>query len=78
MHCLILSRLPGVTGGAALGKFAGDRNVGGRDVVAGDSGAHSFGQWAGVHCRGVAEVAVKAGHEDVVHRAWESVGERVL
>jgi hypothetical protein len=39
---------------------------------------YSFGQWAGVYCRGVAEVARKAGHEDVVHRAGESVGERVL
>ena len=40
--------------------------------------AHTFGQWAGVYCRGVAEVAEQSGHEDVVHRAWESVGERVL
>src|SRR5450755_4243836 len=68
----------GVAGGAALGEFAGDRYVGGCDVSARDPRAHSFGQWAGVHCRGVAEVAGKAGHEDVVHRAWESVGERVL
>jgi transposase InsO family protein len=33
---------------------------------------------AGVHCRRVAEVARETGHEDVVHRAWESMGERVL
>src|SRR5450432_3542447 len=44
-------------GGAAFGKFAGDRNVGGCDVGARDTRAHTFGQWAGVHCRGVAEVA---------------------
>src|SRR5450432_406027 len=68
----------GVASGTALGEFAGDRNVGGCDVGAGDSRAHTFGQWAGVHCRGVAEVAGKSGHEDVIHRAWESVGERVL
>src|ERR1700680_2307686 len=47
----------GVAGGAALGGFAGVRKVGGCDVSAGDSGAHTFRQWAGVHCRGVAEVA---------------------
>src|SRR5208282_1516004 len=68
----------GVTGGATLGEFAGDRNVGGCDAGARDTGAHTFGQWAGVHCQGVAEVAGHSGHEDVVHRAWESVGERVL
>src|ERR1019366_5655682 len=68
----------GVAGSAALGEFAGDRNVGGCDVGARNPGAHSFGQWAGVHCRGVAEVAGEGGYEDVVHRAWESVGERVL
>ena len=65
-------------GGAALGEFAGDRYVGGCDIGAGDTRAHSFGQWAGVYCRGVAEVAGKTGHEDVVYRARESVGERVL
>src|SRR5450759_5776144 len=68
----------GVAGGAAFGKFAGDRNVGGCDVGARDPRAYTVGQWAGVHCRGVAEVAGKSGHEDVVHRAWESVGERIL
>src|SRR5271170_937557 len=68
----------GVTGGATLGELAGDRNVGGCDAGAQDTGAHPFGQWAGVHCQGVAEVAGQSGHEDVVHRAWESVGERVL
>src|ERR1039458_4613463 len=68
----------GIAGGATLGKFAGDRNVGGCDAGARDPRAHSFGQWAGVYCRGAAEVAGQAGHEDVVHRAWESVGERVL
>src|ERR1700686_4233394 len=47
----------GAAGGAAFGKFAGDRNVGGCDVGARDTRAHTFGQWAGVHCRGVAEVA---------------------
>jgi transposase InsO family protein len=47
-------------------------------LVRGIPRAHSFGQWAGVYCRGVAEVARQSGHEDVVHRAWESVGERVL
>src|ERR1035441_8939442 len=50
----------GVTGGAALGEFAGDRNVGGCDVGARDTRAYSFGQWAGVHCRGVAEVDRKS------------------
>src|SRR5271168_4100309 len=40
----------GTAGGAALGEFAGDRNVGGCDAGARDTGAHSFGQWAGVHC----------------------------
>src|ERR1700733_8114588 len=35
----------GVAGGAALGEFAGDRNVGGCDVGARDTRAHSFGQW---------------------------------
>src|ERR1017187_3588069 len=68
----------GVAGGAAFGKFAGDRNLGGCDASARDSGAHTFGQWAGVHCRGVAEVVGQGGYEDVVHRAWESGGERVL
>src|SRR5271168_226260 len=68
----------GIEGGAALGKFASDRNVGGCDVGARDPRTHSFGQWARVHCRGAAEVAGESGHEDVVHRAWESVGERVL
>src|SRR5450631_1364613 len=68
----------GIAGGAAFGEFAGDRNLGGCDVGARNTGAHTFGQWAGVHCRGVAEVAGESGHEDVVHRAWESVGERVL
>src|SRR5271165_6682071 len=68
----------GVAGGTALGKYAGDRNVGGCDVGARDPGAHSFGQWAGVHCRRVAEVAGSVGYEDVVYRTWESVGERVL
>src|SRR5271155_5094167 len=38
----------GVAGGAALGEFAGDRNVGGCDVGARDSRAHTFGQWTGV------------------------------
>src|ERR1039458_4348344 len=32
----------GVTGGAALGEFAGDRNVGGCDVGARDTRAYSF------------------------------------
>ncbi len=59
----------GVAGGAALGESAADRNVGGCDAGARDPRAHSFGQWAGVHCRGVAEVVRKAGYEDVVHRA---------
>src|SRR6266853_248733 len=68
----------GIAGGTAFGEFAGDRYVGGCDVGARNTGAHSFGQWAGVHCRGVTEVAGKSGHEDVVHRARESVGERVL
>src|ERR1039457_2726193 len=68
----------GIAGGATLGEFAGDRNLGGCDAGARDPRAHSFGQWAGVYCRGVAEVAGQAGHKDVVHRAWESVGERVL
>jgi len=35
----------GIVGGAALGKFAGDRNVGRSDVGAWNPGAHSFGQW---------------------------------
>src|SRR5450755_3858019 len=68
----------GVASGAALGEFAGDRNVGGCDVGARDPGTHSFGQWAGVHCRRVAEVAGSVGYEDAVYRTWESVGERVL
>src|ERR1039457_833601 len=68
----------GVASGTALGEFAGDRNVGGCDVGTRDTRAHTFGQWAGVYCRGVAEVAEQSGHEDVVHRAWESVGDRVL
>src|ERR1019366_5483651 len=57
----------GVAGGAALGKFAGDRYVGRCDVGAGDSGAYSFGQWARVHCPGVAEVAGGGGGGDDVH-----------
>src|ERR1039458_7214025 len=65
----------GVAGGAALVKFAGDRNVGGCDVDARDTRAHSFGQWAGVHRRRVAEVARQSGHENVVHRAGESRSE---
>ncbi len=36
------------------------------------------GQRAGVYGRGVADVAGESGHPAVVHRAWESVGERVL
>ena len=40
-----------------LGSYACDRNLGGCDVGSRDPGAHSFGQWAGVHCRRVAEVA---------------------
>src|ERR1017187_7314689 len=68
----------GAASGTALGEFAGDRNVGGCDAGTRDTRAHTFGQWAGVYCRGVAEVAEQSGHEDVVHRAWESVGERVL
>src|ERR1700685_4260526 len=40
----------GATGGATLGEFAGDRNLGGCDAGARDLRAHSFGQWAGVHC----------------------------
>ena len=47
-------------------------------LVRRDSGAYSFGQWARIHCPGVAEVAGQVGHQDVVHRAGESVGERVL
>src|ERR1700678_1811412 len=68
----------GVAGGAALGKSAGHRNVGGCDAGARDPRAHTFGQWAGVYCRGVAKVAEQSGHEDVVYRTWESVGKRVL
>src|SRR5207249_3152909 len=68
----------GVESGAAFGEFAGDRNAGGCDAAARNPGAHPFGQWARVHRQRVAKVAGKAGHEDVVHRAWESVGERVL
>src|ERR1022692_141730 len=68
----------GTAGGAPLGEFAGDRHVGGCDVGARDPGAHPFGQWARVYCRGVAEVAGESGHEDVVHRAGKSMGERVL
>src|ERR1039458_1541167 len=41
------------------------------------AGVDPFGQWTGVYCRGVAEVAGKSGDEDFVHRAGESVGERV-
>ena len=67
----------GAAGSAAFGEFAGDRNVGGCDAGARDPGAHSFGQWAGVHCQGIAEVAGESGHEDVVHRAGKSVGERI-
>src|SRR5450759_5031220 len=69
---------PGVLGVAGGAAFGGDRNAGGCDVGAGDTRAYSFGQWAGVYCRGVAEVAGESGHEDVVHRTWESMGERVL
>src|ERR1019366_6654208 len=68
----------GVAGGTALGEFAGDRHAGGWDAGARNSGAHPFGQRTRVYCRGVAEVAGKAGHEDALYRAWESVGERVL
>ena len=74
----VYARVSGVASGAAFGKFAGDRNLSGCDAGARDSRAHTFGQWAGVHCQGAAEVAGHAGHEDVIHRAWESVGERVL
>src|SRR5450432_2077282 len=74
----VYAGVSGVAGGTASGKFAGDRDVGGCDVGARNSGAHPFGQRAGVYCRGVAKVAGQAGHEDVVHRAWESMGERVL
>ncbi len=50
------------------------------DVMLGarNPGAYTFRQWAGVHCPGVAEMAGEVGHEDVVHRAGESVGERIL
>ena len=64
----------GVAGGATFREFAGDRDVGGCDVGARDPRAHSFRQWAGVHCQGVEEVAGECGHEDDVHRAGEPVG----
>ena len=74
VHAGVLS----VAGGTALGEFAGDRHLGGCDVGARNPRAHTFGQWTGVYCRGVAKVAGQSGHEDVVHRAGESLGERVL
>src|SRR5215467_5984988 len=74
----VYAGVPGVAGGATLGKFAGDRNVGGCDVGARDPGTHSFRQWAGVHRQRVAKVAGEAGYEDVVYRTWESMGERIL
>ena len=46
-------------------------------LVRGIPRARSFGQRR-VHCEGVAEVVGESGHEDVIHRARESVGERVL
>src|ERR1035438_9474027 len=36
-------------GGAALGEFTGDRHVGGCDVGARHTGAHTFGPWARGH-----------------------------
>src|SRR5271170_6773658 len=57
----------GAASGAALWKFAGDRYVGGCDVGARDPGARPFRQWPGVHCRGIAEVVGKSGHQDAVH-----------
>jgi transposase InsO family protein len=35
-------------------------------------------KWTGVYCRGAAEVAGESGDENVIHRAGESVGERIL
>src|ERR1039458_10258350 len=61
----------GIAGGATLGEFAGDRNLGGCDAGARDPRAHSFGQWAGVYCRGVAEVAGGGGEKGGGYRARE-------
>ena len=47
-------------------------------LVHGITGAHTFGQRTRVYCGRVAKVAGSVGYEDVVHRTWESVGERVL
>jgi hypothetical protein len=41
----------GIAGSAAFGKFVGDRDVGGCDAGARDSGAHSFSQSVEIHCR---------------------------
>ena len=43
--------VPSVTGGAALGKFAGDRNVDGRDVVARDPFELPFAKYRNASAR---------------------------
>ena len=47
-------------------------------LCAGNPGTHSFGQRPGVRGQGTAEVAGEAGHGDAVHRAGQSLGERLL
>src|ERR1700722_6569929 len=70
--------VPGVASGTAVGEHAGDRSIGGCDVGAGNPGTHPLGQWARVHCQGVAGVAGEGGHRNLIHRAWEPMGKRVL
>src|SRR5713101_3395847 len=40
----------GVASGSTLGEFTSDRHAGRCDASARDTGAHTFGQWARVHC----------------------------
>jgi hypothetical protein len=70
--------IPGDPRGETAGKQRGDRDAGGCDAVAGDSGKRSFRQRPGVRGQGVAEVASQRRNGDTVYRTRQPLGERVL
>ncbi len=47
-------------------------------VMKGSTGTSSLGQWAGVRRQRLTELAGQHRSKDAVHRAWLSVGERLL
>ncbi len=70
--------MPGVAGGAETELSGRDRDVIGCHALEGNPGTDSIGQWPRVRGKTLAELAGEPRRADAVHRARQSLGERVL